>query len=202
MSGTRSHPILRFLGGRLLAALVTLFVASVLIFAGTELLPGDAASAVLGRNATPETLAELRAQLGLDQPALQRYLDWLGGLVHRRSGRLGGRLRGRGGARARSGTQIREPISNSLILAAHHGAAAGAALALLGVIAAVCARRGRSTTRSRSASLAAIALPEFVIGSLLVGVFFVWLDLLPPVALVRAGREPARRTRRSSCCRC
>ena len=66
------------------------------VFVGTEVLPGDAAGAVLGRNATPEQLAELREQMGLDRPAAARYLDWLGGLVTGDLGNSASRLRGRG----------------------------------------------------------------------------------------------------------
>ena len=51
------------------------------MFAGTELLPGDAASAVLGRRAQPEQLAEMRELMGLDRPAVERYFDWLGGII-------------------------------------------------------------------------------------------------------------------------
>ena len=58
---------------------VLLWVISLLIFAGTEILPGDAAYAVLGRNAAPTALAAVRKQLGLDRPAYERYADWLAG---------------------------------------------------------------------------------------------------------------------------
>lgn len=60
----------------------TLLVASLLIFAGTEWLPGDLASAILQNNATPTNLAALRAQLGLDRPLAQRYLEWLNHALH------------------------------------------------------------------------------------------------------------------------
>ena len=52
---------------------LTLLVVSVLVFAGTEILPGDVAEIVLGQAATPENLAKLRAELGLDKPAVVRY---------------------------------------------------------------------------------------------------------------------------------
>ena len=61
---------------------MALFVASLVIFVGTPLLPGDAASVVLGRNGNPATVAALHEQLHLDRPAWQQYTDWLGGLVH------------------------------------------------------------------------------------------------------------------------
>ena len=60
---------------------MTLFVVSILVFIGTEMLPGDAASAVLGRSASPTQLAEMRELMGLDKPAAERYADWLGGLL-------------------------------------------------------------------------------------------------------------------------
>lgn len=70
-----------FLLKRLAAFALTLVVASVLVFAVLELLPGNAAQVILGDSATPESLAALEAQLGLDRPALQRYADWTLGLL-------------------------------------------------------------------------------------------------------------------------
>ena len=61
---------------------LTLFAASVLIFIGTEILPGDLASAILQNTATPENLAKLRLDLGLDRPAIVRYFEWLFGALH------------------------------------------------------------------------------------------------------------------------
>ena len=61
--------------------LLTLLIVSVLVFAITALLPGDAAQAVLGQDATPDAVAALRAQMGLDQPGAAALLRWLGGLV-------------------------------------------------------------------------------------------------------------------------
>ena len=66
---------------RLLTLLATLAVASALIFAVLELLPGNAADVILGETATAESRAALEARLGLDRPALQRYADWVGGLL-------------------------------------------------------------------------------------------------------------------------
>jgi len=70
-----------FLLKRFATFLATLAVASVLVFAVLELLPGNAAEVILGDTATPESLAALQAKLGLDRPALQRYTDWVGGLL-------------------------------------------------------------------------------------------------------------------------
>jgi peptide/nickel transport system permease protein len=68
--------MLRTIGFRVVLGLLTLLAVSILIFAATEILPGDVASAVLGQGATPETLATFRHELGLDRPAYVRYLEW------------------------------------------------------------------------------------------------------------------------------
>jgi peptide/nickel transport system permease protein len=68
--------MLRLIATRVVLGLLTLLAVSVLIFAATEILPGDVASAVLGQGATPETLAVFRHELGLDRPAYVRYFEW------------------------------------------------------------------------------------------------------------------------------
>ena len=81
--GVRSRevsPVLKFVGRRLLGAIVALFVASIVIFAGTVILPGDAASVVLGRNATPENVNKLNHRMHLDQGPVQEYVNWIKGL--------------------------------------------------------------------------------------------------------------------------
>jgi peptide/nickel transport system permease protein len=74
-----------FLLKRLATFVLTLAVASLLVFAVLELLPGNAADVILGDTATPESLAALQAKLGLDQPAGQRYVQWVSGLVQGRT---------------------------------------------------------------------------------------------------------------------
>ena len=66
---------------RFLVGLITLWAASVLVFAGTEVLPGDVATAILGQSKTPESVAALREKLQLDRPAPERYINWLGNLL-------------------------------------------------------------------------------------------------------------------------
>jgi peptide/nickel transport system permease protein len=73
--------MLLFLLKRFATLLATLLVASVVVFAVLELLPGNAAEVILGDSATPQSLAALQARLGLDRPPLQRYTDWVGGLA-------------------------------------------------------------------------------------------------------------------------
>lgn len=67
---------------RVAAWLATLIAATLIVFVTLEILPGDPALVLLGPDAQPDTLAALRSQLDLDQPAFTRYLAWLGGLVH------------------------------------------------------------------------------------------------------------------------
>ncbi|HXD68670.1 MAG TPA: ABC transporter permease [Gaiellales bacterium] len=180
-------PVLAFLGRRLLGAFVALFVASIVIFAALNILPGDPASVILGRNATPQAEAVLTKRMQLDRPATTRYADWLEGFVH---GDLGvSAVSLAQGQHESVWHQISGPLKNSAILAAI------AALFMiplsigLGVIGPIFP--GKAIDHAISIlSLGAIALPEFVTGSLLIGVFFVALDWLPPVAIVPPGGNP------------
>jgi len=74
--------MLRLIASRLLSLAVTLLFVSLAIFLILEVLPGDPAAIMLGTAAREDTLAALRQELGLDQPALFRYVDWIGGLLH------------------------------------------------------------------------------------------------------------------------
>jgi peptide/nickel transport system permease protein len=183
----RRRPLLRFVLRRLAAGIATLFVVSILIFIGTEVLPGDAASAVLGRTASPEQLAEMRAAMGLDRPAYERYLDWLGGVL---TGDLGNSAAGyAAGGELPIWEEIQPKIVNSFTLAAITALLMVPLALLLGILAAV--RAGRPLDHAVSVtSLAIISLPEFIIGSLLILLFFSWLDLLPPVSLIPPGTSP------------
>jgi peptide/nickel transport system permease protein len=183
-----ASPLLRYAGRRLGGAVVALFVASLVIFAGTQLLPGNAASVVLGRNGSPATVKLLNKQLHLDRPAYKQYADWIEGLAH---GDLGNSAVGmaQGATSAPIWPLISDAVKNSVILAAITALLMIPLSLGLGVLAAVLRGRWLDHVISIS-SLAAIALPEFVIGSLLVGVFFVGLGWLPPVAIVSPGGNP------------
>ena len=183
----RRWPLLRFLGRRIVAGLLTLLVVSVLVFAATDVLPGDAASAVLGKTATPTQVKQMRKLMGLDKPAVERYGEWLGGLVR---GDLGNSAAGyAAGGKLTIWSQIHDKITNSLILAGLVTILMIPLSLLLGVLSAV--RAGRPLDHGIStASLAIVALPEFVIGSLLILLFFTWLHWLPPVSLLAPGVNP------------
>jgi peptide/nickel transport system permease protein len=183
----RSHPIARFLARRVAAAIATLLVVSMLVFAGTEVLPGDAATAVLGKTATPAQVAQLRKDMGLERSIPVRYVDWLTGFVQ---GDLGDSAAGyAAGAPLPIWAQVRPRLVASLWLAGLTALLMIPLSLLLGVVAARHAGRPLDVAISIT-SLAIISLPEFVIGSLLILLLFSWLDALPPVALLDPGESP------------
>ncbi len=180
----RRHPLAAFLAGRLALAVLLALVVSVLVFAAIQLLPGDAARAVLGGRATPEQLATVRADLNLDEPAVDRYAGWLGGVLR---GDLGTSLTATGDL---SVVELaKEPLVNTLVLG-------GVTLALLvplafalGTLAGL--RRGGLVDHVISGTtLAGIAVPEFVLGSLLVLWFAVDLGWFPANSLIAPGDTP------------
>ncbi|MFN3663902.1 ABC transporter permease [Yoonia sp.] len=73
--------MLRYAAGRFASLIISLIVASIVIFAMVEVIPGDPAAFMLGVNARPDTIAALRAQMGLDQPLVARYLAWVAGML-------------------------------------------------------------------------------------------------------------------------
>ena len=180
--------MLAFLWRRLVGAVAALLAASVLIFAAVQVLPGSAASAVLGRNATPAAVRVLTHRMGLDRPTPTRYADWLRGFVQ---GDLGDSAVAvaQGAHHAPIWHLISGPLQNSAILAAITAFLMVPLSLGLGALAAV--RAGKPTDHLISlGSLAAVSLPEFVTGSLLVAVFFVGLHVLPPVSIVPPGANP------------
>jgi peptide/nickel transport system permease protein len=181
----RSHPVLRFVVRRVLTALVTLILVSMLIFVGTEILPGDAAQAILGRSATPAAVKQLRRELGLNRPAPVRYVDWLGKLAR---GDLG--ISATQTVASGAGSPVWPLMSGRLVNTLILATAAIAFIVPIGLFLGLFAARhaGRAVDQTVSvSSLAAVSLPEFVTGSLLILVFAVWLHVLPAVSLVPSG---------------
>ncbi|TIO90914.1 MAG: ABC transporter permease, partial [Mesorhizobium sp.] len=105
-----SSPVVKLVAQRVALGILLLLAVSVLIFAGTQILPGDVAQAILGQSATPESLANLREQLGLNQPAYIRYFHWLGGVL---TGDLGTAM----SSGQDIATSIKERLWNTLFLA-------------------------------------------------------------------------------------
>ena len=168
------NPLAIFVLRRLALLAVTLFAVSILIFWITQLLPGDVATMILGMQATPQDLATLRKQLGLDQSAVVQFGRWLSGV-----------LQGDLGTSTRFQRPVVEiigpPLGNSLILGAAgilFAVPLGLALGLL------CALRRNSPLDYAVSSITifAAAMPEFVTGGLMIIVFSTWLGWLPPFA--------------------
>jgi peptide/nickel transport system permease protein len=160
--------------------LLTLFLVSLVVFAATQALPSDPARAILGRTATPDSLAALRKQLNLDRPVVGQYTHWLGGVL---SGDLGNSL----AARGEPVTQVLgKRLENSSFLVVLAAVFSVPLSILLGVLSA--RRRDGPLDHSLSLVLLALAaLPEFVVGIALVVLFgttvFHWLpavSLIPP----------------------
>jgi peptide/nickel transport system permease protein len=161
---------------RLLGGAVLLLLVSVIVFTATEVVPGDAAFYVAGRDATPEQLARVRAELNLDRSAGSRYVDWLSHAVR---GDLGDSLVQLAPVSSYLGVRAR----NTLVLAGTTLALLIPLSLLLGGLAAV--RQGRSVDAAVSAvTLALAAVPEFVVGILLVTLFAVHWRLLPAIASI------------------
>jgi peptide/nickel transport system permease protein len=181
----RSHGVTQFLVRRVAAALATLFVVSILVFAGTEVLPGDAAQAILGRNATPDALAQVRRQLGLNRPAPTRYLDWLSHIVRGDLG-ISATQTLASGQEAPIWPLTSGPLVNSAVLAGFTVLLLIPMGLALGVFAAT--RAGKPSDHAITvSSLAAISLPEFVVGPIFILIFAVWLNWLPGVSLIPSG---------------
>lgn len=168
--------ILRLIAQRLALGVLLLFAVSVLIFAGTQILPGDVAQSILGQAATPQALANLRSELGLNDPAHVRYFRWLGGVL---TGDFGKALsNGRDIADALGGR-----LRNTLFLAASAAVIAVPLAILLGLLA-VRYRNGLADKAISGFALASTSLPEFFIGYLLILFFAVELQWFPASSTV------------------
>ena len=173
------HPVLKLVAQRLTLGLLLLFAVSLLIFLGTEALPGDVAQAILGQSATPEALANLRESLGLNRPAYVRYFDWLGGI-----------LTGDFGVALTNGQDIGQAIGqrlgNTLFLASCAAVISVPLAILLGLIAA--RYNGRWPDKVISGiTLSTISLPEFVAAYFVIFLLTQVIPIFQPVAMVFPG---------------
>jgi peptide/nickel transport system permease protein len=172
-----------FIVRRLLLGLLVLFMVSIVIFAATQALPGDPARAILGRSATPESLAALRLKLHLDQPVFSQYWTWLTGLLH---GDLGISL----AAQEPVTTLLAPKLVNSSVLIA---VAAIASIPLSIAIGAWAAFRREKVFDALSSNLLLVlaALPEFVVAVVLVLLLAttVW-HVLPAISTIPPGSGP------------
>ncbi|MDG1450367.1 MAG: ABC transporter permease [Ascidiaceihabitans sp.] len=170
------HPILKLVAQRLSLGILLLFAASALLFGLTEILPGDAAQAQLGQSATPENLANLREEMGLNRPALTRYAEWIGGIL---TGDMGNALSNK----LPIGEQIGKRLGATMFLAFWAALISVPVAILLGLVAVRYLNRWPDKLISGS-TLAAISLPEFMIAYILIFVFAVKLGWAPSFANV------------------
>jgi peptide/nickel transport system permease protein len=173
------HPILKLVAQRLALGLLLLLAASVLIFIGTQILPGDVAAAILGQGATEQALANMRADLGLDRPAITRYLEWLFNA-----------LQGDFGVALSNGRDIAESIAgrmqNTIFLASVAAVVSVPLSIFLGLLA--VRYRDRWPDRLISAvTLTSISLPEFLLGYVIMFVFSVKLGWFNSVSNINDG---------------
>lgn len=167
---------LAYLLKRLWAALYTLLIVSAIVFGVTQVLPADAATMLMGENATAEQLAALRLRLGLNDPFYVQYLRWLGGV-----------LTGDFGESMRTGlpvlTEILTALGRSLLLAV-------LSIGLMLVVAVpmgIAAATGRGRVRDVAVGVVSylgVSLPEFVTATLAILVFADLLQLLPATGYV------------------
>jgi len=161
---------------RFFLAVITLFIISILVFVGIEALPGDAATAYLGQSATQESLKALREEFGLNAPAHQRYLKWLGGFLQ---GDLGESMARRKPVSEVIGNQFR----NTVVLAVA-ASIFGIPLAIvLGVITGLTRDKWPDFLLSFLAILG-MTLPGFVTATVLVYLFSIRVEWFPAIAMV------------------
>ena len=160
-------------------ALVTLFILSLLVFGGGQLLPGDVGRAVLGPLADPRAVAALDHQLGADRPALVQYADWAGHL-----------LRGDLGQSFAFRSPVAPFVAAALLNSLKLGGVAFALVVPLGILGGIVAALNRGRTLDRAIvlfGLSATVVPEFVSGIVLILVFGIGLKLFPISATPPAG---------------
>jgi len=160
-------PIIKTVLQRLGLGLLTLFAVSIIIFFTVTMLPGDFAQAMLGQAATPETVAAFDREIGLDRPPVERYFNWLGGVLQGDFGNSFASQGSLGGGHARSVMSLIAPrLANTLFLAGF-AAAVAVPLALgLGVLAALY--RGTIFDRLINVvTLTSISMPEFFVAYIL-----------------------------------
>jgi len=170
------HPVLKLVAQRVTLGILLLFAASILIFAGTMILPGDVAQQILGQSATPQALENLRADLGLNDPPVARYFSWLGGMLQ---GDLGTALtNGRDIAESLGGR-----LKNTLFLAFWAALISVPLAIFLGLLAVRYKDRWPDKLIS-AVTLTTISIPEFMIGYVLIYFVAIQWGWFPSVAII------------------
>jgi len=178
------HPIVITVLQRILLGLLSLFFVSLIIFSAIEMLPGDFGEAILGQRALPETVAAFRKELGLDQPAYIRYLDWAGGML---TGDFGQSFSGRNSSgmdRSRTVMDLLdERLKNTLFLATLTAIVAVPLSLFLGITAALY-RNSLYDRVINATTLTTISTPEFFVAYILILFFASLWGIFPSLANV------------------
>lgn len=169
--------------GKILQGVLTLLLVSILIFLATQTMPGDVARVILGVNATPERLATVRENLGLDLPIWQQYANWLLGI-----------LRGDWGASLTNGVPVADTLSIRLRNSVTLGAMALVIMLPISLVVGVIAAQKRDRVFDKlfmGGSMVVNAVPEFVLGTVLIALFGTTVfRIFPPVALIPPADMP------------
>jgi peptide/nickel transport system permease protein len=176
----RPHPIRHFILHRSAWGVVSVAAVAVIVYFATIILPGDAATAILGQQATPERLALLRKQLGLDQPVIPAFWHWITGFIR---GDFGTSL-------SPGATPVWDLVAPRLANSAFLVVVAGLLSTILGIVtgAVAAARRDKVSDHLMSVgALVANSLPEFIIGIFVVLVFGVRLKVFPAISFLPPG---------------
>jgi peptide/nickel transport system permease protein len=174
----RRHLLYSLLLQRIGMAAITLVVVSVVVFFATEMLPGDVAQILLGQAATPEALAGLRAAMGLDQPAILRFFHWWLGFLH-----------GDMGMSYANHMPVADMLSGRLVNSLKLAAVATCASVPIALFLGISAAMWRGSAYDRivsSVTIAVISVPEFLVATLAVLIFAVWLKWLPALSFASA----------------
>jgi peptide/nickel transport system permease protein len=183
--------VLRIILQRLALGLLTLLIVSIVIFVAVNLLPGDFAESILGQGATPEAVASIRRDLGLDEPMITRYFTWLGGVVQ---GDLGtsfaqanfASFTGTDSGATTVAAQIAPRFANTMFLAMVTAAIAVPLSIILGILAALY----RNTIFDRATNiftLSSISSPEFFLAYILILFLAVLNPIFPSLSNISQG---------------
>ena len=186
---------------RLALGLLTLLIVSVVIFVAVNLLPGDFAESILGQGATPEAVASIRQDLGLDQPLISRYFDWLGGVMRGDFGSSFAQANFASFSGTTSGAttvaeQIAPRFANTMFLAMVTALIAVPFAIILGILAALY----RNTVFDRATNiftLSSISSPEFFLAYVLILFLAVLNPILPSLSNIYDGMPFSERLEKS-----
>ena len=184
------NSVLSIILQRLALGVLTLLIVSIVIFVAVNMLPGDFAELILGQGATPESVAQIRRDLGLDQSPFTRYFSWLGGMLTGDLGTSFSQLNFAtnmgGGGTVTIADQIAPRFGNTIFLAGVTAAIAVPIAVTLGILAALY----RNTVFDRATNiftLSSISSPEFFMAYMLILFLAVLNPLLPSLSNIHQG---------------